>query len=1235
MKEKRSMFLNLFFLLLIMLFSGLAHAQATLNEVGTWGRGQCNAVCAFNNRLYMGNGRVLDILDISNPQSPAKLGSITLEGFVYSIDVSGNYAYVTHQLEGLEVVDISNPASPTMVGAYDTPGYARDVQVVGSYAYIADFYKGLRILDISTPSAPTETAYLENLGNVQGVFVSGSYAYAACLTDGLRVIDISTPSSPVEVGQVTLGYSEDVFVSGNYAYVAGGDGCFGVVDVSSPQNPTEVAYRLSGMMDVYVSGNYAYGSDTTTGVRIYNISNPTNPILTGSLTTPGEAHDIHVAGSYAYVSNREEGMRVVDISNPASPTEVASVDTPDEATGIDVSGNYAYIAYHDDGLRIFNITSPTSPTAVGHLDTPGTANNVRVSGGYAYLTELAGDLRIINVSNPAAPSEVGSWSSTEPLTGLDVKGNYVYLANMANGLIVINVSNPASPTQAGSLDTPGNARDVMVYGTHAYVADDGNGLVVIDISDPASMSIVSTLSLPDTKRIFASGIYSYLIQEGWGLRVVDIQDPLIPVDLGLTPSGTFRFDARGAYVYSMNYGIGFDIYDMSNPSAPVRVADNWTINAARDVRMANGYAYVADGYCGLAIIDLAGYVPYINVTAPGNGDTWLSGSTQQITWGSSGIGSDVKLEYSTDAGVTWTEITAATENDGIYDWTVPDDPAADCKVRVTDLTDTVSDMSDGTFTIEDQDVSLSIISPNGFENIFMGVETEITWDSSGTVDNVILHYSSDGGITWNYITGPIANTGSYFWTTPTIPSEQYLVKIEEENLLAEDESDNFFTVSASILEITSPNGTEQFFMGTQIDITWDSSGPVDEVILFYSKNYGMTWDFIDGPIPNTNTYSWTLPTVPSENYLIRIEDAQSPDFIRDESDAPFIVSAPTLEITTPNGTEQYFMGTPIDITWNTTGPVDEVMLFYSSNDGITWDLINGPVSNTNTYSWTLPNIPSEHYRVRIENAAFPDLSRDESDAPFTVLAPTLEITSPNGTEQLFMGTGIDITWDTTGPVAEVMLFYTTNDGITWDLIDGPVLNNNTYSWTLPNIPSEHYRIRIENAAFPDLTRDDSDAPFTVMAPILAITSPNGTEQLFMGTGIDITWDTTGPVAEVMLFYTTNDGITWDLIDGPILNNNTYSWMLPNIPSELCRVRIENAAFPDLTRDESDALFTILAPTLEITSPNGLEQFYMGTGTTITWNTGGPVSDVMLFFSTDGGNSWQPISGDSVPNTGSY
>ncbi len=57
--------------------------------------------------------------------------------------VSGNYAYVADGLAGLQVIDVSNPANPQRVGGYDTSGYAHGVAVSGNYAYVADDYGGL------------------------------------------------------------------------------------------------------------------------------------------------------------------------------------------------------------------------------------------------------------------------------------------------------------------------------------------------------------------------------------------------------------------------------------------------------------------------------------------------------------------------------------------------------------------------------------------------------------------------------------------------------------------------------------------------------------------------------------------------------------------------------------------------------------------------------------------------------------------------------------------------------------------------------------------------------------------------------------------------------------------------------------------------------------------------------------------------------------------------------------
>jgi hypothetical protein len=54
----------------------------------------------------------------------------------------------------LQVIDVSDPANPRRVGGYDTPGYALGVAVSGNYAYVADYDAGLQVIDVSDPANP-------------------------------------------------------------------------------------------------------------------------------------------------------------------------------------------------------------------------------------------------------------------------------------------------------------------------------------------------------------------------------------------------------------------------------------------------------------------------------------------------------------------------------------------------------------------------------------------------------------------------------------------------------------------------------------------------------------------------------------------------------------------------------------------------------------------------------------------------------------------------------------------------------------------------------------------------------------------------------------------------------------------------------------------------------------------------------------------------------------------------
>ena len=92
--------------------------------------------------------------------------------------------------------------------------------------------------------------------------------------------------------------------------------------------------------------------------------------------------------------------------------------------------------------------------------------------------------------------------------------------------------------------------------------------------------------------------------------------------------------------------------------------------------------------------------PIVVVTAPNGGEKWEVGSSHAIIWQSGGTVGDVKIEYSTDAGTSWTSIIEDTQNTGTYTWLIPDAVSDLCAVRITDISvSTTTDMSDFIFSI--------------------------------------------------------------------------------------------------------------------------------------------------------------------------------------------------------------------------------------------------------------------------------------------------------------------------------------------------------------------------------------------------------------------------------------------------------------------------------------------------------------------------------------------------------
>ncbi len=159
----------------------------------------------------------------------------------------------------------------------------------------------------------------------------------------------------------------------------------------------------------------------------------------------------------------------------------------------------------------------------------------------------------------------------------------------------------------------------------------------------------------------------------------------------------------------------------------------------------------------------------ITVTTPNGGEAYVQGEVLPIAWNTTGtVGSSVMI-VARGAGQAYT-VSASTNNDGGFNWPIPATqfPGTDYRIEVSSVTTpTLTDSSDGAFTIAAPTPadSLTLLSPNGGENIPRGTTFEIRWSSTGNVGTTIKIVIRRGTYS-STLAGGTPNDGSYNWNIP-------------------------------------------------------------------------------------------------------------------------------------------------------------------------------------------------------------------------------------------------------------------------------------------------------------------------------------------------------------------------------------------------------------------------------------------------------------------------------------
>ncbi|HLP58953.1 MAG TPA: hypothetical protein VK186_08990 [Candidatus Deferrimicrobium sp.] len=612
----------MFILTVLWLFTaGVCFSKSLqLTKVGEWGTGDYRRMVVQGNYAYCLSANAgLDILDISKPTEPIRVGSLySLDGFPSDVFVSGNHAFMKYSLYSndiedfysiLRVVDISNPRSPRLLGRYKHLNSNFRAAGVGEFVYVANTGTEISTFKIDGHPILKKVRWFKITGKALDIAISGNYAYIAAGDGGFQVLGL-TPNLNYE-GSTQAIHPERVIISGKYAYLSSEEGIH-TVDISNPRHPIlkGTHYKLldEKIMDYTISGNYAYiiaahchgDCDGKKGfyeyfLKVIDLTAPNSPITTVLYLSPKKPTSIAMKDQYVYITLSENGFLIYDMSDPFSPVNAGSYDETEYPKNVAVSGKNAYLIGGESKFLVMDISNPSAPKKIGKYTDMPTPTEIAISGHYAYLVNNEKNFYVLDISRPEAPVKVGMYTTTINPSRVAVSGERAYVADSKmKGIEVVNIANPAKLSRAAFWK--GSYDDVAVSGDHVYAAQSDEYFADLKNGNCRIYSHIQGICI--------YGKFAFLPStSGCGkIIVVKLSDMGVPFLLKQIYTRPYRLPLDMAisndYAFVIFDGSAFQVRKVSNPKypGPFVFSDTW-VNARR-VEASGNYAYLTGGGSG-------------------------------------------------------------------------------------------------------------------------------------------------------------------------------------------------------------------------------------------------------------------------------------------------------------------------------------------------------------------------------------------------------------------------------------------------------------------------------------------------------------------------------------------------------------------------------------------------------------------------------------------------------------
>lgn len=185
-----------------------------------------NAVLGPNNLILTeedviftaGHEGGLFMINISVRDELSTIGTFYESVGVYSCLISGNYAYLSDNKDGIRVVDITKPESMEQVALYPFTGPAGKMLIQDDVLYTAKWEDGLLLVNISDPTNPTKVEELFDGGEARDLEFVNNYLYVADGLDGIEIFQTNKEQAVTTDHQTSIDHSSDAVSTANFSF---------------------------------------------------------------------------------------------------------------------------------------------------------------------------------------------------------------------------------------------------------------------------------------------------------------------------------------------------------------------------------------------------------------------------------------------------------------------------------------------------------------------------------------------------------------------------------------------------------------------------------------------------------------------------------------------------------------------------------------------------------------------------------------------------------------------------------------------------------------------------------------------------------------------------------------------------------------------------------------------------------------------------------------------------------